>query len=176
MSEIIKPESLPYKCVKEAYENRHDLDMVMDDLMCTRQEARAVIRYAVNEFEQDNVAAAPSSTSYLQSRIDTALAAEIERLITENLTLDKITKQKPGKQYRDRGTGIMYCPETAMEKMRFNVKSLMELKKTMSEAQKVQTPDNSTNVNINLGSIIGDALQNIKEVDAEQIRTKEIEE
>lgn len=133
-----------------------------------RAQARALIKYAVEEREADSLAEAPVSTDYLSRRVDTALVEEVERVIEECKVLRGIVADAGGnmnKRYKAFGNQVLTA-EQAQDRLTINIKLLLDIKKSASD-QKKADGGGATNVNLNFGNILGEAIKNIKEVEAE---------
>lgn len=168
----------PHWLMKLAYENRDDIDAVEMALAENlngapaptnlRAHARALIKFAVEEREADSMASAPVTVDYLSRRVDTALIDEVERIVKECKVLRGIVADSQGdqnKRYKAFGNRVLTAQE-AQEALTLNIKTLIDIKKSASE-QKRADGGAGTNINLNFGNIIGDAIKNIKEVEAE---------
>lgn len=164
---------LPYDLVKKVQELDGDIASVQaevaytyPDLELTNEQVRQLVRYAVEEKEHDVLAFAPSNVDVLSKKIDISLGAEIDRITAENVTLHQLAVADPDKTHTIRGESYNTTPDEAKERLAFNTKRLLEMKKVLSEQKKVESGPGDTNVQVNLGDIFTEALDNIKRMEA----------
>lgn len=145
------------------------VDNVQEQYDCTRDEARAIVRYAYEQEEADHRAFAPSGSDYLEARIDTSIRDELNRLMDEQVEYKAIVAQgDTGKFGADqkfkRAGGASLTAGEAKERLALNFNRILEIKKVLS-ASKAQKPDGGTNIEVNLGSIVSDIIGNINDAE-----------
>jgi len=141
----------------------------MRDGAKTREEAREVVKRAVLSEELDISASFPSSEEFLSSFIDKELKAQIELISEENEKLRRVTRMDPEGTYKIESMGLVVTPEEARGLINENTKTLLNIKKGLSESIKSkQTSSADNNIQINLGEVFSNALSNIKEAEVVQ--------
>ena len=139
---------------------------VVEKYKCTRQEARSVIKFAHEQDEQDHLAFAPSGPEYLEARVDTGIRAELNRLLYQQSELEAIIrKANESGAGRDqkyaRKSGVPLTSAEAKDILSEVFGKLLEIKKTLAASAKGKAPTGA-NVEINLGSLMSDIINNIR--------------
>lgn len=163
--------TLPYRLIKKVQEIGGDVLAVQAELLCEYEEVqlsaeqvRDLITYATQELEKDQLAGAPSSVDVLSRKIDTSLNKEIDRITDENKVLDGITRADPEEVHRINGENSYITVEEAKDRLAGNTKRLLDIKKVVSE-QKRAEGGATTNIQINMGDIVGQALKNVEKME-----------
>jgi len=144
-----------------------------EDLELNIEDIRELIRYATQEREKDQLAGAPSSVDVLSRKIDISLNKEIDRITDENNILDNVARADPNKVYTIKCEVRPTTPEDAKDRLEANTKRLLDIKKSLSEQKKAEGGA-ATNIQINMGDIVGQALDNVRklEIPAEIVEIK----
>ena len=136
---------------------------------CNRAEARKLIKFAHEQEEEDNSAYAPSSVEYLESLIDTGIRNELMGLLALQKELQGIVAkaEQPGedknqKWKRKAGASVTGAEAKMMLDDLFS--RILAIKKTLAASR----PKDSAGpaVTIDMGSMVGDIVRNIKDADA----------
>ena len=134
----------------------------LDEEAClSRAELRSLMIYAKSERFSDEVAPTPDSTDPLTRKIDGNLNMVIDAITAENIVLNKMAKQPAGTTMMLKSTGKMMNPQEAKQQLMENTKYLLEIKKSLNE-QKKADPSSLVTLNVDLRSVVSDALTNIK--------------
>lgn len=142
------------------------IDRVQEQYDCTREEARSIVKFAHREEESDQLAYAPSSTEYLESRIDTGIRDELNRLLEEKVEYERIVARAndadsdPTQKFK-RAAGASLTVAEAKERLALNFSSLLNIKKVLVSSRPAKS-EGGSNIEINLGSIVSDIINNIK--------------
>ncbi len=154
-----------------------DLVEIDDDLPnLSREQARELMRYAQAESEKDQLAVAPTATSVLSAKVDTALNDYIDHIIEEVRVLTQISRKPKGKVFKIDQSGLVVTPEQASEILSEKSKELIALKKVMAEQTKAESGHgnaSSVSLSVDLGSIVTGAIENIKQAEV-VVEAKEV--
>lgn len=136
----------------------------------SRKEARALVKLAHSEKEEDHKAYAPSGTDYLEDRLNTGISKEIDRLLLEQAELEAVIRMCDqdghGAKYDGPG-GIPLNRQEAGERLEIIFSRILEIKKSV--VPKNKDKNGGVNIEFNMGQVVGDALNNIKSADYEQL-------
>jgi len=134
----------------------------------SRQQVRELYAFAHQEHLEDQVAPTPTSVEPLSRKIDANLNNMIDMLSQENYTLNKIVES--GKEYIVPNTDIIIDVDEAKKMLKANNRYLLDIKKELNDQRKTEqgagNPNTALNINMDLGSIVGNALENIKNAEA----------
>lgn len=163
--------TLPYSLIRKVQEIGSDVAAVQAELLfeyasvkLSTEQVRDLIIYATQELEKDQLAGAPSSVDVLSRKIDTSLNKEIDRITEENRVLDGVARADPDEVYKIKGEKCSTTVVQAKERLAANMKRLLDIKKVVSE-QKRAEGGATTNIQINMGDIVGQALKNIEKTE-----------
>jgi hypothetical protein len=126
----------------------------------TRSKAKEVALALRREAEGEAEAMAPSGDEHLDKLINAPILEAIKEIGEDNRELQK--KIKDGDLYSDDGI----TPQEARKQYRDNLKTLVELKNSLSAGVK-QAGAGGTSIHMDLGSIFNEALVAARAVDGE---------
>jgi hypothetical protein len=142
------------------------LELEFPNLVMPRKLIRQVVRQQVFETEQDVAALNPTSLDPLMGTIDRALNKEIQRIANRIETLSEIASEAPGKICTIDRTGEELTPADAREELVSLRGIILEMKKSLVEQRKADSAANAgVNVNVDLGSVVSAALENVKRME-----------
>lgn len=139
----------------------------------TRQDARDLVSFVRREAELDEMVLAPTDTDYLDSKINRALARDLDRILEENAILEQIAKKQDGKVFAIEGSGEKVTPQRARDYLNRNTQRILEIKKSLSEQKKNNQAGEGgspgVNLTFDLRSVVSDGVRRIKEAEANVI-------
>ena len=174
MSEVAESKGLPLAVVFKA-ENCETVDDLLawaelnyPDTFISREEARRLMGHRVKETELDEQALNPTSIDVLLGRIDRSLHKEIRRIADRIDLLSDIAAETPGKAF-ELDNGDVLTPEDARAELVCLRETMLDMKKELVNQKKVETAatvaGNGVNVNVDLGSILTQGIENIKRME-----------
>lgn len=138
----------------------------LDDNPPTRKEIRELFDYAHQEELEDKVAGTPKSIIPLSRKIDDNINKVIDLITEENRVLAKIAANNDNQLRRIKSTEEELTPEEARGRILSNTEYLLNVKKHLNEQRKAEqgpgNPNVALDINMNLGTVLQDALSNIK--------------
>lgn len=170
MSGELDTSNPPYRLVRLAHEADGDVDAFLANLelddgfagtSCTRDQARQIIQFAVREAENDAMAFAPSGVGVLESKANTFLSDELDRLIKEARLYRRVAEKSDEKDYEIQSTGEVLDPSTARERLKSISDQIMEIKRNLANERKA-SQEQKEGMTLNLGVIVANAIDNIK--------------
>lgn len=170
----------PYKLVQLAKEANGDVDTFLADLefhddlsgvRCTRQQAREIMQFATVEAEKDALASAPTGIDVLESKANKFLGMEIDRLTREAGLYQRIAESSDENDYEIQSTGETISPGVARERLHDISTRMMAIKTSLANEKKSSQEKEGGAMTVNLGVIVGNAIDNIKNGEGHYIPT-----
>jgi len=178
-----KINELPLGVLIIARESDQDLETFVSDVefeypnvAITRENARSVLDYVSREATLDRVAGLQVNNEPTSRMIDDAIYQEVSRLTNEVKVLNKIAMGSPETNVRIKSSGEVINSAMARDRLVLTMSSLTHYKKVIADsAPKEGNTGGGINMNFNIGSMMSDGLQRIKEnapIDAEVIKVQ----
>lgn len=171
MADLEKLKNVSLSVVQAVKESKgHVADLMLElelnhhEWEFTREEVRMLIKSHVIETELDMDARNPTTNDPTMGAIDRALRIEVVRLTQRVEQISEIAALPPGRTctFPD---GEEIRPEDARKELASLRNTLMEMKRGMVDQKKAEQALVDVSVNVDLGSIMGDALENIKNME-----------
>lgn len=126
----------------------------------TKEQARSLIASAVRDQLDDSLAPAQMTAEDIDRKINRLLNDEVDMITKTIQRLRFIAGQEKDSIFRIESLGLTVSPDKAERMICGYEKRLLEIKKALADNKKATGGD--VNVQVNLGQIVTDALNNIK--------------
>ena len=143
----------------------YNLDQIQKDFGFDRNTARELKSFAQQQKQLDYEAAAPQGPEHIENLLNTGIAQELERILEDRQELENIVIQSERDgdnitKYKRKG-GISLTGPEARERLDYSFNRMLEIRKILG-TQRKDDKSGSTNIEINLGNVVTDVLDNIK--------------